>query len=394
MKPVVRLPRTLRAASLPFLKAAALLLLMIPEAFAQSETLVLTWSAPHGCPSESEVTSAVLRNATLKNAGNRSSEAPTVLVARAQVSERAGGGAQLPWYVRLYTQRGDARGQREIEAESCAALAQATAVVLSLALLDLKEEAPDESDAQTPPIAGLENENTRKTSGAAQDSVQSSKTEPIPELKSDRRRTKARRPAENASRNTLSKQKGATPRPASASASAGTPWLARFSAGARGGFTFGTLPRPAPGGALSVAWLPGAFRLEVDAKMWGEQSQSIEDTPSGADLLLRSLGVRACLRARSSPRLELSPCVGSELHLLRARGFGSDANYDTNANWPALTGGLLGLVKLTSKVALRADIEGQIPLARPRFFVERIGTVHRIPPWAVAALFGAEVHFP
>lgn len=372
---VVRLPRSPSAATSLLIKAAAFLLLMKTEAVAQAERLVLTWNAPPGCPTESEVTSAALRGGAARASDNASGPD---LIARAKVSQRNDGIAQATWHVLLRTQRGSVHGQREIEAESCAGLAQATAVVLSLALLDLEEDSPVEFDSQTHRSADFDDAETQ--------------AKQKPAFRSDFARSEARPPAKDDMGDTTDEQDiAAAARPATL---ANTRSLVRFSVGAQAGFNVGTLPRVAPGGALSLAWLPGAFRLEFHAQMWGRQSQSISDTSSGARLFLSSLGVRACIRALRTPRLDLSPCIGSEFHLLSAQGFGSDTNYDTRAHWPALTGGLLGRARLSERFFIRVQVEGQAPLARPRLFVEHLDTVHRIPSWAATSLFGVEVRFP
>lgn len=415
MKVVVWLPRSLSAVFLRFMKAAVLLFFMKSVALAEEERFVLTWNAPVGCPTEAEVTTAVLNSVVLSNtdsnnAASSDADPPSLaagaperatgpaLIASAQVSQRSPGSTQATWHVLLRTQRGGARGQREIEAESCASLAQATAVVLSLALLDLQEDSASESSSQSLPTADFDanradsDEPVSAETPSPTDSTSLTATQP---------RAAQTTPSEQIPVGTpLPSNKHSPPenrdssRSGALSQSKNDPSLARFSVGVGAGFNVGTLPQLAPGGLLSLAWLPDRFRLEFEAGIWGRQSQSIEETSAGADLSLSSFGARACLKAPLTSHLDLSPCLGSQLYLLRARGFGSDSNYSTRASWPALTGGLLGRAELSSRLALRADVEAQLPLDRPRFLVERLGTVHRIPPWAVTTLFGVEIHFP
>lgn len=351
------------------------MLLLSAPALSQGEQLELTWNAPSACPSESDVKTAVMSGAAAQ--GVESKSRPT-LFARAHVSEEAGEGARSMWRVLLETERGGVRGQREIEAESCAALAEATAVVLSLALLELADEAPSEPPEAAPP------------SGETPSGSSLSRPVAVPVRPSEKKLPPPAARRFSQAEQGLSAGRLPKPKPSPKK----RPSLARFALSARGGFNAGTLPRLAPGGALGAAWLPGAFRFEIGAQMWAKQSELIPDTPAGADLLLRSLGARACLEAWSSRRFALSPCIGSEYHLMKAQGFGSDSNYDATARWAAFSAGALGVAQLTRRVALRADVEGRVPLARPRFFVERVGTVHEVPGFAVTALFGAEVHFP
>jgi hypothetical protein len=372
---------------------------------AEGQALELTWTAPSTCPTETEIETAVL-----KNAATQSSEAKgrPPLFARGVVTERTEHGAKSAFHVLLQTERGGVRGEREITAESCAALAEATAVVLSLALLDLAEDtsvapAPVSSPGSDTPDPGATSRDA-PDSATARARAGESRTIATPEERQNssgtsQNQAKAQPPSEEALRQDKKKPKQqSSPKRQSSPKQQSSPKihrsLAHFALLARGGLNTGTLPRLTLGGALGASWVPGAFRFELGAQMWRQQSEVVNDTPAGAELSLRSFGARACLKALDSKRLSLSPCIGPEFHLLRAKGFGSDSNYNTTASWPALAWGLLGVAPLSSLLALRAEVEGRVALARPRLLVERLGTVHEIPPLSFTTLFGAEVYFP
>lgn len=308
---------------------------------------MLHWHAPALCPSQEEVVAASLHNAS---SGEREKQGRPTLSAEAEVSERVDERGQRTWHVLLSTQHGDSRGTREIEAETCEGLAQATAIVLSVALLDLEQDAPPAVTAPEVPVPLHRDPATEH---------------PRPEPSAKRSAGRSR---------------------------AGE--LARFSAGAHLGLSVGVLPRLAAGGALSLAWLPGLFRLELDARFWGRQSETVDDTTSGARFSLMTWGARACLTALKHGVVDLSPCLGADLNLVSAQGFGSDSNYDSRGSWPAVTAGALVRTLLARNLALRARVDGQWVPQQPTFVVEEAGTVHTIPTWGMVALFGAEVHFP
>lgn len=371
---MVQFRKSPSAAPSLFVRAGPILLLLSARVFAQGEQLELTWAAPPACPTASEVKRAVMSSAATHAV--ETTTRPT-LHARAHVSQGKAESGLPVWHVLLKTERGGSRGQREIEAESCAALAEATAVVLSLALLEFTDEA-----AGDPPEEASPSGETPSTSTLHRPPVGPKNPSDKPPASAERRPSRAEQPPPE------EKLVRSTPVPQRRRS------LGHFALSARGGFNVGSLPRLAPGAAFGAAWLPGPFRFELGAQMWGAQSASIDDTPAGADLSLKSLGARGCVEALRAKRFALSPCIGSEFHQMTAQGFGSDSNYDAAAYWPALLGGVLGVARVTSRLALRAEVEGRVPLARPRFFVERMGTVHEIPGFSVTSLFGAEVHFP
>jgi hypothetical protein len=100
----------------------------------QAKPLRLSWEAPPECP----IADKVLEQATKDIAR----DAPLLIDARAVVEN---GGAN--WVVRLHTMRAGIAGERVIEASSCTGAADATAVVLSLALLSSARAAASVEEA-------------------------------------------------------------------------------------------------------------------------------------------------------------------------------------------------------------------------------------------------------
>jgi hypothetical protein len=114
---------------------------------------------------------------------------------------------------------------------------------------------------------------------------------------------------------------------------------------------------------------------------------------TGARFSLTSVGLRGCFAALRRGSVELAPCVGSDVQLVSATGFGADTNYSATAQWLTATGGALTRFELTSWLALRGRAEAFVPLSRPTFIVEGEGAVHRPPTLGAAASVGAELRF-
>lgn len=310
-----------------------------------AELLRLSWDAPNGCPSGESVRSAAVRNAP-------ASAVP--LEADAVVSHRD------RWTVTLRTRRPEASGERVLEAASCTALADATAVILALALVPPGEEAVVPATTTT----------------AAADA------------------TPAPAPAANVNAGPQAPPQVSQDRPRSSpvrslSKSSGPPALAI------GGFfatDATTLPGVAIGGGGLLAWTPGALRIEAHGSAFAGQSRTVDQSTAGARFTMTSLGAGACYRVLDGA-IELSPCAGGSMHWVSAEGFGATANYDASARWAAIDGGLLARAPLTSWLALRGRVDGLVPLGRPSFEVENEGVVHKPPPFGIRAALGVELNF-
>jgi hypothetical protein len=289
----------------------------------------------------------VVRAATLRNVDARGAKSE-LLEAEALVEQRPSSSGGAPWRVRLATRRGTSTGEREIEAATCAGLAEATAVVLALALV------PQEPEPDTSAPAS-----DRATPAA----------------------TSAPRPP-NHDRVVPRKSVSVKERRAHA-----------LALGASVVGDASTLPSPAIGGSATLAWTPGRFRLEADARRWGSQSGSLAGAHAGARFTMTSLGGRACFAAAKTDDFDFSPCAGADANLISALGFGAETNYSPDAAWAAMTGGALGRITLGPWLAIRTRVEAIVPLSRPTFVVENEGNVHRPATFGVAASLGIEALF-
>lgn len=304
---------------------------------ASAGELELTWTAPPGCPTSSDLRDAILRSS------NGESRERVEAVARVERTE------PQRWSVTVQTTRaGVASAERRLEATSCRALADATAVILALALI------PERAAADEP-----------ATPAAAEPTPPAPALAPVPEPApiASPDRTNDRAPP----RHTLA-----------ASASLAT--------------DASTLPSPAVGARGALAWTPGAARLELAGSYFSAQSQTTGVSSAGARFTSGVVGARASWTLLQSV-IELSPRVGADVELLRASGFGAADNYDASAAWLSVAGGALVTVPVTHWLSLRADADGIVPLSRPRFVVDGEGAVHQPSTFGLRAAIGAELLF-
>jgi hypothetical protein len=321
------------------------------------EPLRLSWRAPAECPSADAVRGAALRNA--RGARGAPLEADAVV----ERGER--------WTVTLRTRRGASIGERRLDAASCAALADATAVILALALVPPGEAVADPmpSPAAAPPAPPDANAEP----SAARPPVET----PAPAPASAR--AGAARPTEDRSREADRTARAADARPS-------------LAIGAWGASDALTLPAVAVGGGGSIAWTPRRFRLEAGAAAWTAQSGTVADSPAGARFAMTTASASACLSVIGGA-IDVAPCAGTSATFVSARGFGATNNYEASARWMSADGGILARLPLASWISVRARVDALVPLARPTFAVEGEGTVHRPPPLGVRAALGAEITF-
>ena len=298
-----------------------------PQANAAEPGLDLVWDAPPECPSRAEVVAAAV-----------SPRANLALRAEARVTRTP------DWAVELHV----SGGRRRIEARTCAELAEATALILALAMEGADGEGlPPETGTAAPPPSRP----TPPPHGGG--------TEAHPDSGTPRARAT----------------------------------LARFTVGASGALTTAILPGLGTAGGASLAWTPGRLRVAVDGALHGVQSGMIAGSSSGARFALRNLGAGVCAGFSAGPT-SLAPCAGAVLFDVSAHGTGVDASYDAGASWLAVAAGGRASLPLRDAVALVASADALVPLSRPTFVVEGEGTVHRPAALGARAGIGVELTIP
>jgi hypothetical protein len=86
-------------------------------------------------------------------------------------------------------------------------------------------------------------------------------------------------------------------------------------------------------------------------------------------------------------------CTSLWLTALHGEGHGFDQDHATTQFWPALAGGLTGRWRLSPRWALRLAGWGLVPLRRVTFSVAGLGTAFETHSWAVVTELGPELIF-
>jgi len=332
---------------------------------ANADELRLSWRAPIGCPTSAHVRDAAVRTAARDGLADRGE----VLEADAVVKR------DRLWRVSLVTRRGGTTSaERTLEASSCDALAEATAVILALALVP--------SPAPVEPTSAAASGDPAASESPAADAAPASAT-PL---------DTASESAEHAAPANAAAYAPGPIRENGVAASRDGAYARRLAVSASLVTNAGSLPSAAVGGGATLAYGFGRGRLEVGGSYFAVQSKTTAASAAGARFGLGAVAARACY-ALARGVMELAPCVGAEVLVVDARGFGASANYDTGAAWVAATGGALLRVPVTSHLAARADASIGVAVTQPRFVVDGDGAVYEPARVGARAGIGAELLF-
>lgn len=308
-----------------------LALVALGIASASSRTLAaspleLTWNAPAACPASAAVYHDV-----------ESSLSPTPahrVVARADVTELAAD----RWSVRLTTEVDGVPGERSLEADSCASLASATALILAWTVDPAA--AARRGDARESPLA------------------------PPPDV--------------------------AAPPPANAR----EPFRGLVAASGR--MDSGLLPAAAAGADMTLGVSRGPVRAEVMGAYWFPQDAT--GMIGGTRIQLWEGALRACVRALGAAKFEVWPCAGAGIVHASSEGFGLQPSYQVSRDWGTVGGDVAGSWAMIGPFVLRASVGFVAPLARPAFVLldpkgEEL-PLHRAAAVSLRASLGAGVRFP
>jgi hypothetical protein len=314
--------------------------LLVPwAARAEDPSLELTWRAPKDCPQEPEVRARI---EGYLGGSNRSREQ---VIAEASI----GGTSEHRYQLRLRITTSKGQAERSLSAESCAAVAQAAALLIAMAV--------------DPNIAGAP-----ESKGAAPGpSATPSAPPPKPEARSERAASEAsNEPTEPA---------------------LGVEASAMLDVGSMPGAGLGFSGQA----EARFSWL----RLGLGGQLFIPSEGSISQLPTATvDISAAMATARACGTWRLGPSLELGPCVWGELGELRGRAEGIRRPFAGSALWLALGTALQSRFALGPHFKLDADAGLIVPHARRRFLVQSDqGTlaVHRVA--AAALRFGLGISY-
>lgn len=324
----------------------------------------LEWQAPDGCPTAAEIEAGVQHLLGGK---------PQVSAAGSlDVSASARRDARGLWQGEVETRLGAKLARRSIQAESCRALADATALIVAL-MLD--PEAVAAHRASAAPVA---------TAAAASPSSPSSPSTPS-----------AGTPPKvvASSPPTAPAGKGAAePRAPGGSADVSV-WLAADSA-----LDLGTLPRAALGAGLALGLGWRRSTLGVGFEDFAKVSTSIGGTSpaAGGNFHLLAAWFAAC-PAVAAGALDAGGCARFELESMSGTGSGVARPYSNSFRWAAVGGALLGRFHVNRALSIPLELGFIVPLASPRFVLkgvtENAGQVLRPAPVSGRVALGVALAF-
>jgi hypothetical protein len=305
--------------------------------------VALEWVAPDAsdeCPDAAHIEREVERLLGAVRTGDG-----PYLRARAEVRQEE---SRL-WHVELRTTGPQGAGLRMVTAESCRALADATALILALAVEPERAGAGSSaksSAAQAPAPTSTPN------------AAASPKTEPSPPSTSPR--------------------------------------ALRFAADASAILDIGTLPRAAPGMAARLAVIPGrlpSLRLEIGAGLFLDQAATRPATRSGT-FSLRIFDAGGCM-VTSAARLEIGACASVEVAWLSASGLYETVTSRGEAEWGVLRARATIAYLWSSAWGVRADAGGGLGVSRPDFTSAGVeqGLIHRPSRYTGQGALGLELRF-
>jgi hypothetical protein len=332
--------------------------------------IVLRWSAPAGCPTESEVREDVDRVL----GGAPAASSPRHLRAEAVVT-RAG---KAGFRIHLVTDMGGSLGERDFGGPTCRAVAKAAAVIVALTF------DPDaiarKSGSVAPPSP---------TPGPA-DQVA---TPPAPPPPSAAPAAPEPLPPPTPPPLPLPPSVEPPPPPPPAPSAPSAPGRPRFVIGVTTAVSLGALPGVGVGFGGHAGILAGRFQADLSAAYWPARTATLAARPTvGGDFRLAAGDARACVAVLRAP-VELGPCVGLEVGSMSADGFGVRSPGSGSALWIAPLAEAALALPLGRLFALRLDVGVLAPVERPPFVLENVGPVFGASAVVGRAALGAEVRF-
>jgi hypothetical protein len=349
---------------------------------ASAETPELRWDAPAGCP-----TQAALR-ATLDQVLARvdpKRRRALKLRAHARVTET--GPARFSLDLEITTDEG--KSQRHVDAATCAELADATTLLISMvdpaAAAEAEQLRAERSPEPTPEPTSSSNPTPTPTPSPETEPRPEPATEPPPETAKETAKETATEPSTEALPLPPPEEPGTRPHPLQGvlgvDLALGRAGLPSFGAGF--GLHLGVLRRHLRGELFARYHLP---RTQALAGL-GELEAAVR-------YQLGVGGVRGCGLGSVARRVELFGCLGAELGAMRGEGIGLPVSAAHTGLWAALlvTPGLAARLTPWLAVVARGDLG--VALARPRFTVRNYGDAHRAPPVSFVLGLGIELRLP
>jgi len=364
--------------------------------------VTLSWDAPAACSDAKTIEAEVQRLL-----GTTTVAAEKHVVARAKVAPVGRGAVR----VSLTTDRGGVHGVRTVDAASCRAAAESTALILALtidpaqvaargvasgtgaAAAPIVTGAPAGSPSSAAPSSAPAS--TAPSSAPASTAPSGAPTEPPgasgqPSATSSAPAPEAAAPPGPAERPAPAKRvRPAGDPPTSSAANAAT---TRIAIAAFGAADVGSLPKAALGLGGAIAWTPGRARIEVGATSFPASTASARGS-RGGDFQLSIGQLRACYGVLPPGIFSLSPCAVGDAGSMSASGFGVNSPSSGAALFAAAGPGVLAALRLGDAFALRLTADLELVFTRAQFVLDAVGAVHQPSIFAGRTGLGGEIRF-
>lgn len=336
--------------------------LLLPFAASAEQSpapIALSWSAPDECPSRDRV----IRQ--LETVLSHSDRARAPVMARASITREPTG-----FRLQMWIGSEEPLLQRTLYATSCVDLADAAALILALQIDPETSASPELEELASPPPTAA---SAQKSLAPAGDS-------------------KPERPVSSGPRGAPTGPEDASPAAPQVSALA-TSWglLAGPSV------EFGALPYAAPGLALGAqvqverltfaligSWFPHSQR-EVAPAEAGQPAK-------GGTFSLALGAFRTCYELLDGATL--AACADVEFGVLGAHGYGTRTDSERKVLWAALGPGLEAGLPVSSRLEVRAALDGHFSLQRPEFVLENVDSIYRPRAATLRLSLGLLLRFP
>jgi len=308
---------------------AVLVLLLItalaPEARAEVPNLALIWDAPVGCPSRTDVERSVDRLLGSRPPDDRRVDAHVV------VTQRSSG----LWMADLVIS-GSASGNRQLEGESCSAIALATAVVLAFAV-----------DPRAAPAVPPEEPKEHAVPPPVEAPVPKATAEPI------------------------------------------LPYVHLF-----GGAALRALPVVAGEVGLGVGARRSRWEVELLGAYAPSQSVQVAGPPrAGADITLLSANALGCFAPIVTHATALDLCVGGALERMSAQANGVSNPGSGSVLLLSPMAAVRSRFRLVQLLSLVLDLAATVRQFHPRFVIAGVGQVYDIPIVGGSLAGGLQLEF-
>jgi hypothetical protein len=317
----------------------------------------LAWDAPVECPDSDYVKGQV--DLLLEDGA----EGVPRVEAKARVARAEDG----KWRVQLLTEREGNAGERTLDADSCRALADATALVLALTI-DPAHVATNGPRAVGP--NALPGVPPAAPPPSAPVPPPASATSPVRAAPPPKALPAAESPAER------------------------RPERVHGALFAAVGLDVGSLPNLGYGFALGGSLLAGPLRADLYAEAWPYRTET-DAAGAGGKVDLFEGAARGCYLPLLRSRIDLGPCVSVELGAMHGAGIaGGSVNqvFTQTGLWAAFGIGARATVRIVGPLRLALDLESVFPFRLPDFTLAG-ATFHQ--PGAVSGRvhFGPELRF-